>query len=142
MKKIEVIISPDAADRVIELLEEQSVSGFTLSSILARDSSGTRPRMYRGHSYTAALVSKLKVEAVVPDNRASAIASAIMDAAQGPGCSPDPRAVIIAVTEVLAESTESSPKTPRALKHRRPHPGAQTPGAPADAAPAGPIPAS
>jgi nitrogen regulatory protein PII len=120
MKKIEVVISPNAADHVIELLEEHSVSTFTVGSILDRDSSGNRPRMYRGRSYTAAMVSKIKVEAVVADNQASEIAHAIMEAARGPGCPYEPRAIIVPVGEVI---TESSPKAPRPSIHRRSHPG-------------------
>jgi nitrogen regulatory protein PII len=133
MKKVEVVISPNVADRVIELLEEQSVSTFTICSILDRDSSGSRPRMYRGRSYTAAMVSKIKVEAVVPDNRASEIAHAIMESAQGPGCSCGPRAIILSVGEI---STESSSKTPRPSVHHRLHPAptSQRPIAAADPA--------
>jgi nitrogen regulatory protein PII len=141
MKKIEVVISPNAADRVIELLEELSVSTFTIGSILDRDSSGNRPRMYRGRAYTAGMVSKIRVEAVVADNRASEIAHAIMEAAQGPGCPYEPRAIILSVGEVIIGS---SPKAPRPSIHRRPYPGPgpQRAIAAAHAAPAGPPPAS
>jgi len=113
MKKVEAVINPDAADDVIELLERQKISNFSLCSIMARDFRGSHIQTYRGHAYAVDLSPELKVEAVVEDNQATATAYAILDAARGPACNFKPRVIITPVTEVILELRERSVNHPK-----------------------------
>ena len=108
MKKIEAVISPDAAEDVLELLDRRAISNFNLYSIMAKDSLGAHIQTYRGHAYAVDLSPELKLEAVVPDDQVTATAYAILDAARGPGRSFKPRVIITPVTEVILELRDPS----------------------------------
>jgi nitrogen regulatory protein PII len=101
MKKIEAVISSDAAEDVLELLDRQGISNFSLSNIMAKDSLGAHIQTYRGHAYAVDLSPEVKVEAVVPDNQVTATAYAILNAARGPGHSFKPRIIITQVTKLF-----------------------------------------
>jgi nitrogen regulatory protein PII len=103
MKKIEAVISSDAAEDVLELLDRRAISNFSLSNIMAKDSLGPHIQTYRGHAYAVDLSPEVKFEAVVPDNQVMATAYAILDAARGPGRSFKPRVIITPVAEVIME---------------------------------------
>ncbi|MGO9060288.1 MAG: P-II family nitrogen regulator [Candidatus Binataceae bacterium] len=111
MKKIEVVISSEAADAVIELLDRRDISNFSLFSIMAKDSRGAHIQTYRGHAYAVALSPEVKVEAVVPDSQATATAYAILDSAREAGGSFTPRVIITPVTEVILELGGVTPKS-------------------------------
>ncbi len=106
MKKIEAVISSDAAEDVLELLDRRAISNFSLCNIMAKDSLGAHIQTYRGHAYAVDLSPEVKVEAVVPDNQVTATAYAILDAARGPGRSFKPRVIITPVAEVIMEIRE------------------------------------
>lgn len=108
MKKIEAIVSPNAVASVVDLLNQQSISNFIITDIMARDSVGARTQMYRGFAYAVDLSPEIKVEAVVMDNQASATAYAILSAARGPDHSFKPRITITPVTEVIVELSNPS----------------------------------
>jgi nitrogen regulatory protein PII len=103
MKKIEAVISPDAAEDILELFDQRAISNFSVYNIMAKDSLGAHLQTYRGHAYAVDLSPEVKVEAVVPDNQVTATAYAILDAARGPGRSFKPRVIITPVTEVILE---------------------------------------
>ncbi|HEV3109330.1 MAG TPA: P-II family nitrogen regulator [Candidatus Binataceae bacterium] len=103
MKKIEAIISPNAVDSVVALLNQQSISNFIISNIAARNAWDARTQMYRGLAYAVDLSPEVKVEVVVLDNQASATAYAILAAAREPDRSFKPRVIITPVAEVIVE---------------------------------------
>ena len=107
MKRIEAVISPDAASAVMEMLSRRAISNFTLYNIMAKDSFNSHIQTYRGVAYAVDLSPEVKVEAVVPDNQATATAHAILDAARGPGRSFKPRVIIAPVTEVILDLHDS-----------------------------------
>lgn len=119
MKKIEVIISPEAADAVTELLNRRHISNFSLSSVMAKDSRGAHIQTYRGHAYAVAMSPEVKVEAVLEDAQATATAHAILDAARESEGSLNPRVIITPVTEVILEIGRANSK-PSADSHVRP----------------------
>jgi nitrogen regulatory protein PII len=114
MKKIEAVISTDATEAVLQLLDTRSISNFSLYNIMAKDSFGAHIQTYRGHAYAVDLSPEVKIEAVVEDNQATATAYAILDVARGPGRTFKPRVIITPVTEVIIELRD------RSLDHRRP----------------------
>ena len=111
MKKIEVIISPEAADAVTELLNRRHISNFSLSSVMAKDSRGAHIQTYRGHAYAVAMSPEVKVEAVLEDAQATATAHAILDAARESEGSLNSRVIITPVTEVILEIGRANSKS-------------------------------
>ncbi len=128
MKKIEAVISSNAAEDVVELLDRRAISNFSLYNIMAKDSLGAHIQTYRGHAYAVDLSPEVKVEAVVPDSQVTATAYAILDTARGPGRSFEPRIIITPVTEVILELGDPSsngapdPEPPRdSIKEKARH---------------------
>lgn len=119
MKKIEAVISSEAADGVIELLDRRDISNLSLFSIMAKDSRGAHLQTYRGHAYAVALSPEVKIEAVVPDSQATATAYAILDSAREAGGSFTPRVIITPVTEVILEPGGVTPKSCGESESRR-----------------------
>ena len=77
MKKIEAIIRPFKLDDVKEALSESGVEGMTVSEVRGFGRTGGKTETYRGAEYLIDFVPKIKIEVVVPDDRASAVIDAI-----------------------------------------------------------------
>jgi nitrogen regulatory protein P-II 1 len=121
MKKIEAVVSSNAVDSVVELLDRRAISNFSLQNIMAKDTVGAHTQMYRGLAYAVDLSPEIKVEAVVPDDQVSATAYAILEAARGPGHAFNPRVIITPVAEVILELHDLSPNgsgDPEPRRHR------------------------
>jgi len=108
MKKLEALIGPDAIDRVVEMLEQQNISNLVITDVAAKDLRGAHIQTYRGHAYAVDTNPEVKVEAVVPDNLASATAYAILNAARGPGRSCPARVLVAPVSEVIYDLMDDS----------------------------------
>jgi nitrogen regulatory protein PII len=108
MKKLEALIGPDALDRVVEMLEQRNISNLIISDVAAKDLRGAHIQTYRGHAYAVDTNPEVKVEAVVPDNLASATAYAILNSARGPGRSCRARVLVAPVNEVIFELADDS----------------------------------
>jgi nitrogen regulatory protein PII len=108
MKKLEALIGPDALDRVVEMLEQRNISNLMISDVAAKDLRGAHIQTYRGHAYAVDTNPEVKVEAVVPDNLASATAYAILNSARGPGRSCRARVLVAPVNEVIFELADDS----------------------------------
>jgi nitrogen regulatory protein PII len=122
MKKLEAVIAGDAVSRVTEVLESRGVSHFMFNNVMARDISGGHFGMYRGHAYELELSEEVKLEAVAPDEQASEIAYAVLDAARGPGRSYRPRVTLAPINEVIIELSEPAADTLNGEAYRRtPH---------------------
>ncbi|MBT9556770.1 MAG: P-II family nitrogen regulator [Myxococcales bacterium] len=77
MKKIEAIIRPFKLDDVKEALSESGVEGMTVSEVRGFGRTGGKTETYRGAEYLIDFVPKIKIEVVVPDDRAGAVIDAI-----------------------------------------------------------------
>jgi nitrogen regulatory protein P-II 1 len=121
MKKIEAVVSSNAVDSVVELLDRRAISNYSLFNITAKDAVGAHTQMYRGLAYAVDLSPEIKVEAVVPDDQVSATAYAILDAARGPGHAFNPLVIITPVAEVILQLHDLSPNgacDPESQRHR------------------------
>ncbi|MDP9325850.1 MAG: P-II family nitrogen regulator [Candidatus Dormibacteraeota bacterium] len=82
MKKVEAIVRPDRLQAVQDALDEQGVSGLTVTEVLGCGAQRGYAEMYRGTKVQISLQRKVKVEAVVPDDKVDGVIEAIIGAAQ------------------------------------------------------------
>ena len=82
MKKIEAIIKPFKLDDVKEALTGAGVIGMTVSEVRGFGRQKGHTEMYRGGEYTVDFLPKMKIEVVVPDERATAVVALIAGAAK------------------------------------------------------------
>jgi nitrogen regulatory protein P-II 1 len=82
MKKIEAIIKPFKLDDVKEALTAAGVIGMTVSEVRGFGRQKGHTEMYRGGEYTVDFLPKIKVEVVVPDERAGKVVDLLTAAAK------------------------------------------------------------
>jgi nitrogen regulatory protein PII len=82
MKKIEAIIKPFKLEDVKEALASLGVEGMTVSEVKGFGRQKGHTEIYRGSEYTVDFLPKIKVEVVLPDNRAAEAVQAIVSAAK------------------------------------------------------------
>ncbi len=82
MKKIEAIIKPFKLDEVKEALAKLNVQGMTVSEVKGFGRQKGHTELYRGAEYVVDFLPKIKIEIVVADAQAAAVAEAIMTPAK------------------------------------------------------------
>ena len=78
MKKIEAIIKPFKLEEVKEALAEVGVQGMTVTEVKGFGRQKGHTEIYRGSEYTVDFLPKVKIEVVVDDGQAPAVAEAIV----------------------------------------------------------------
>ncbi len=81
MKKIEAIVKPFKLEEVKGALAEVGVQGMTVSEVKGFGRQKGHTEIYRGSEYTVDFLPKVKVEIVVADDQAKAVAEAIVKSA-------------------------------------------------------------
>ncbi|RMG88834.1 MAG: P-II family nitrogen regulator [Candidatus Dadabacteria bacterium] len=81
MLKIEAIFKPFRLDAVKEALQDLGVQGMTVSEVRGFGRQKGHSELYRGAEYTVDFVPKVKMEVVVDESQAAAVADAIVAAA-------------------------------------------------------------
>ena len=82
MKKIEAIIKPFKLDEVKEALTAAGVIGMTVTEVRGFGRQKGHTEMYRGGEYTIDFLPKMRLEIVVPDDRAERVVQLIVGAAK------------------------------------------------------------
>ncbi len=82
MKKIEAIIQPHKLDEVKEALKTIGVDGLTVTEVRGHGRQKGHKEVYRGMEYEIDLLPKIKLEAVVTDDRLDEVVHAIATAAR------------------------------------------------------------
>ena len=82
MKKIEAIIKPFKLEEVKDALAEVGIEGMTVTEVKGFGRQKGHTEIYRGSEYTVDFLPKIKLEAVVADNRVEAALAAIVKAAK------------------------------------------------------------
>ena len=82
LELITAIIKPHQVDKVREALLGQGVEGMTVSEVRGFGRQRGKTEVFRGTEYSVDFVPKIKVEVVVPADRAELIVQTIADAAQ------------------------------------------------------------
>jgi nitrogen regulatory protein PII len=82
VKKIEAIVKPFKLDDVKEALTGAGIVGMTVSEVRGFGRQKGHTEVYRGGEYTVDFLPKMKIEVVVPDERAEAVIALIVGAAR------------------------------------------------------------
>jgi nitrogen regulatory protein P-II 1 len=82
MKKIEAIIQPFKLDDVKEALKGIGIDGMTISEVRGHGRQKGHKEVYRGQEYQVDLLPKLKIEMVVPSERAQEVLATLAGAAR------------------------------------------------------------
>jgi len=80
MKKIECVIRPIKMDDVKEALSAIGITGMTVTDVRGYGRQRGRTEKYRGNTYVVNLLPKIKVEFVVPDERAEEGVETVLEA--------------------------------------------------------------
>jgi nitrogen regulatory protein P-II 1 len=107
VKKIEAIIRPHKVDDVREALLEAGFRGMTLTEVKGVGRQKGHTEVYRGSEYQIDFLPKLKLEIVVPDQRAEAAISIIVKTSKT-GKVGDGKIFVIPVEEVIRVRTEET----------------------------------
>ena len=105
MKKIEAIIKPFKLEEVKDALAEVGVEGMTVCEVKGFGRQKGHTEIYRGSEYTVDFLPKIKVEIVLPDNRAKAAVEAIVKAAKT-GKIGDGKIFVTQIAEAVRIRTE------------------------------------
>jgi nitrogen regulatory protein PII len=105
MKKIEAIIKPFKLEEVKDALAEVGIEGMTVCEVKGFGRQKGHTEIYRGSEYTVDFLPKIKVEIVVPDNRADAAVEAIVKAAKT-GKIGDGKIFVTPIAEAVRIRTE------------------------------------
>jgi len=105
MKKIEAIIKPFKLEEVKDALAEVGIEGMTVTEVKGFGRQKGHTEIYRGSEYTVDFLPKIKLEAVVADNRVDAAVSAIIKAAKT-GKIGDGKVFVSTVEQVVRIRTE------------------------------------
>ena len=82
MKMITAIIKPFKLDEVREALSAINVQGITVTEVKGFGRQKGHTEFYRGREYTVALLPKIKLEMVVPDDLVEKAIQAIVSSAR------------------------------------------------------------
>ena len=82
MKKIEAIIRHFKLDDIKTSLTEVGVEGMTITEVKGYGRQKGHTEMYRGNEYAIDFVPKVKIEVVVPADRANEVIEKIISKAQ------------------------------------------------------------
>jgi len=82
MKLVTAIIKPFKLEDVRDALTKLGVAGLTVSEVKGFGRQKGHTEIYRGAEYTVNFLPKIKVEVVVPDDRADQLVEAIAAAAK------------------------------------------------------------
>ena len=104
MKLVTGIVKPFRLDDVKEALKTQGVQGLTVSDVQGFGRQRGHTEVYRGAEYEVDFVPKVRVEVLVDDVDADAVAQTIVDAART-GKIGDGKVWVITVDSVIRVRT-------------------------------------
>ena len=82
MKLVTAIVKPFKLEEVRDALTKLGVAGLTVSEVKGFGRQKGHTEIYRGAEYTVNFLPKVKVEVVVPDDRADRVVEAIATSAK------------------------------------------------------------
>jgi len=82
MRKVEAVIKPFKLDEVKEALTGAGFIGMTVTEVRGFGRQKGHTEMYRGGEYKVDFLPKIKLEVVVPDDRATKVVDLIVAAAR------------------------------------------------------------
>jgi nitrogen regulatory protein PII len=109
MKRIELVIEPDALDRFTEAAKGLNLSELNVSEVRRAPTAASRERqrLYRGQEFVLDLVERLKVDLTVADDAAMRIAHALIE------CVQPESIVVFKLDHVIVLTGEASARSTR-----------------------------
>jgi len=100
MKMVEAIVKPFKLDEVKEGLMKVGIQGMTVEEVRGFGRQKGHTELYRGAEYTVDFLPKVKIQILVPDDRAGKVVEVITDAART-GKIGDGKIFVSTVEEVI-----------------------------------------
>jgi len=82
MKMVEAIVKPFKLDEVKEALTRVGIHGMTIEEVRGFGRQKGHTELYRGAEYSVDFLPKVKIQILVPDDKAANVVEAIMDSAR------------------------------------------------------------
>ena len=82
MKMVEAIVKPFKLDEVKEALTKAGVQGMTVEEVKGFGRQKGHTELYRGAEYSVDFLPKVKIQILVPDDKAANIVEVITDSAR------------------------------------------------------------
>jgi nitrogen regulatory protein P-II 1 len=100
MKIVEAIVKPFKLDEIKEELTKAGIQGMTVEEVKGFGRQKGHTELYRGAEYSVDFLPKVKIQILVPDEKASQVAEAIVQGART-GKIGDGKIFVTAVEEVI-----------------------------------------
>ena len=107
MKKIEAIVKPFKLEEIKDALHELGIEGMTVTEVKGFGRQKGHTEIYRGSEYTVDFLPKIKIEIVISDDKADAVAETIVRSAKT-GKIGDGKVFLIPVDQALRIRTEET----------------------------------
>lgn len=82
MKMVEAIVKPFKLDEVKEALTKAGIQGMTVEEVKGFGRQKGHTELYRGAEYSVDFLPKVKIQILVPDEKAGEVVQVITDAAK------------------------------------------------------------
>lgn len=100
MKLVEAIVKPFKLDEVKEVLMKAGVQGMTVSEVKGFGRQKGHTELYRGAEYSVDFLPKVKIQILVPDDKAASVIELITESART-GKIGDGKIFVSSVDEVI-----------------------------------------
>jgi nitrogen regulatory protein P-II 1 len=100
MKMVEAIVKPFKLDEVKEALTKAGIQGMTVEEVKGFGRQKGHTELYRGAEYSVDFLPKVKIQIIVPDDKAATVVQVVTDAART-GKIGDGKIFVSAVEEVI-----------------------------------------
>ena len=100
MKLVEAIVKPFKLEEVKEALTKVGIQGMTVEEVKGFGRQKGHTELYRGAEYSVDFLPKVKIQILVPDEKASQVVDAILQTART-GKIGDGKIFIVPVEEVI-----------------------------------------
>ena len=100
MKMVEAIVKPFKLDEIKEALTKAGIQGMTIEEVKGFGRQRGHTELYRGAEYSIDFLPKVKIQILVPDEKASQVVEAIVQGART-GKIGDGKIFVTAVEEVI-----------------------------------------
>ena len=82
MKMVEAIVKPFKLDEVKEALTKAGIQGMTVEEVKGFGRQKGHTELYRGAEYSVDFLPKVKIQILVPDDKAAEVVRVIIDSAK------------------------------------------------------------
>ena len=100
MKMVEAIVKPFKLDEVKEALTKAGIQGMTVEEVKGFGRQKGHTELYRGAEYSVDFLPKVKIQILVPDDKAAKVVEVITDSART-GKIGDGKIFVTTVEEVI-----------------------------------------